>query len=193
MSLVFNHAGAETHDELVARYMTENIKAQSQLNQVVSTDSSAMAGITMVGLPRHLGNLDKLTHEVRGRTLITQSEISKRIVEFSECDVPPAFATRPKPVYPEQARIKEISGNVFVRVLIDEQGRVVKTGIVKRVPADTNVFDKVAMDYIMSARFSPGEQNGKKVKVWMTIPVRFLLQDKTKSPEQGATQQEIVR
>lgn len=132
--------------------------------------------------------------------LATQKEIradatstKQGVVEYSECDVFPSLATDSKPKYPEMARLAGIQGRVFVRVLIDEQGRAAKAGIVKRVPADTNIFDKAAMDYIMSARFSPGEQNGKKVKVWMTIPVRFLLQDKTISPEQGATQKEMVR
>ena len=120
----------------------------------------------MVGLPRHLGNLDKLTHEVRGTTLITQSEISKGIVEFSECMVPPSFSTDSKPIYPETARLAGIQGRVFVHVLIDEQGQAVKAEIVKRVPVDTNVFDKAAIDYIKSISsplaFPQGNKTGKK-------------------------------
>ena len=120
-------------------------------------------------------------------------EIPKGVDEYSECQVPPSIETTLQPAYPEMARLAGIQGRVFVRVLIDEQGRAAKAEIVKRVPTDCTLFDKVVINSIMSARFSPGQINGKKVSVWMTIPVRFLLQGKTISPEQGATQKEMVR
>jgi TonB family protein len=175
MSAVFNHAEAEPHQKLV------------------STDSCAMVGDSLVGSARPSGNLQQLTQEVRGRKEIRLVEIPKGVGEYSECQVPPSIETTLQPAYPEMARLAGIQGRVFVRVLIDEQGRAAKAEIVKRVPADTKVFDKATIDYIMSARFSPGQINGKKVSVWMTIPVRFLLQGKTISPEQGATQKEMVR
>jgi protein TonB len=125
--------------------------------------------------------------------LITQTENPKGTIEYRECMVPPSFTNDSRPIYPEIARLAEIEGRVFVRVLIDEQGRAVKAEIVKRVPADTAVFDKAAIDYIMSGHFKAAEQNGKNVKIWMTIPVKFELQDKRISPGQGVSEKEMVR
>jgi len=136
---------------------------------------------------------EEMSRDVQEKKVIIQAKLPRGTIEYSECMVPPSFSNDSKPVYPERARLAGIQGSVFVRVLIDEQGRAVKAEIVKRVPADTNVFDRAAVIYIMSARFSPGQINGKKVSVWMTIPVRFALDDKSGYPVPGATQKETGR
>ena len=108
--------------------------------------------------------------------LDAQSEASSSTgqeYEHAACEQPPQLNSTPPPIYPEAARAECIDGRVFVRVLIDEQGRAVRCEIVKRVPQDSTVFDTEATRIAMKSTYTPGIQNGKPVRVWMTFPIRF--------------------
>ena len=45
----------------------------------------------------------------------------------------------------------------------------------KRIPADCDVFDAVAIKSVMESKYYPGIQNGSPIKVWFTVPIRFQL------------------
>ncbi|NTU57679.1 MAG: energy transducer TonB [Chlorobiaceae bacterium] len=146
-----------------------------------------------VEAPPNVGKIKKVADASAEQTLATQKEIKQVIqqgavsqgdgancdnpvLEFVECQDPPRLENPSlKPMYPEMARIAGIEGRVFVRVLIGEDGKAMKSEIVKRVPQDCNVFDKEAVRFVMSSKYIPGKQNNKRVRVWMTIPVRFTL------------------
>jgi len=91
------------------------------------------------------------------------------------CDTMPSFRERKKPIYPERARASGITGKVFVAVLIGEDGRPINAKVTKRVPADCDLFDAVAIKSVMASKYYPGILNGKPVKVWFTVPIRFQL------------------
>lgn len=139
-----------------------------------------------------VGKIKQVAEAPPEQTLATQQEIKQAIqqgapqsgdsscdtvVEFINCQNPPTIVSTPKLQYPEMARIAGIEGKIFIRVLIGDDGRAVKAEIVKRVPADGTMFDKEAVRIAMESRYTPGQQNGQKVKVWMTIPVRFTLRE----------------
>ncbi|NTV03016.1 MAG: TonB family protein [Chlorobiaceae bacterium] len=142
-----------------------------------------------VEAPPNVGKIKKVAEAPAEQTLATQKEIKQAIqggasqgssaacetVEFVECSNPPVVLGTPRLIYPEMARIAGIEGRVFVRVLISEDGRAMRADIVKRVPADGTYFDKEAVRIAMESKYSAGQQNGKRVRVWMTIPVRFTL------------------
>ncbi len=94
---------------------------------------------------------------------------------FVACEKMPGFLEQKKPLYPEMARIAGITGKVFVSVLIGENGRPIKAKVMKRIPADCEVFDAVALKSVMESRYYPGIQNGSPIKVWFTIPIRFQI------------------
>ncbi len=94
---------------------------------------------------------------------------------FVTCDKMPSFLDQKKPAYPEMARIAGITGKVFVRVLIGEDGRPIKAMIIKRIPANGETFDAVAIKSVMASKYYPGILNGQPVKVWFTVPIRFQL------------------
>ena len=77
-----------------------------------------------------------------------------------------------KVVYPEIARRAGIEGIVYIEAFIDEQGKVVRTSIVKGIGGGC---DQAAMKAIEETKFVPGKQQGKPVKVRMSIPIRFML------------------
>ncbi|MBV5326282.1 energy transducer TonB [Chlorobium phaeobacteroides] len=145
--------------------------------------------------PANVGKIKKVkADEVPlQQTFATQKEISHAIqsqpADGADCgsasgsDEGATFVAREKdPVllsmkksYPEMARTAGIEGRVFISVLVGEDGRAVQAKILKRIPADCNVFDAAAMKAVMEAKYAPGIQNGNPIKVWFTVPIRFQL------------------
>ncbi|NTV26438.1 MAG: energy transducer TonB, partial [Chlorobiaceae bacterium] len=60
---------------------------------------------------------------------------------------------------------------------ISEDGRAMSAEVIKRVPADCTMFDKEAIRIARESKYSAGQQAGRKVRVYMTIPVRFTLHE----------------
>lgn len=76
--------------------------------------------------------------------------------------------------YPETAKKEGITGKVFVKAMIDENGDVVKTEVVKSVDKD---LDVAAIGAVQHTKFTPGVKDGKNVKAEITIPINFKLDD----------------
>ena len=78
-------------------------------------------------------------------------------------------------VYPNDAKEKGIEGTVFVKAFIDENGKVVKTELIK----GTNTsLDKAAAEAVTATKFIPGTQSGIPVKVQLAVPIVFKIQKK---------------
>jgi periplasmic protein TonB len=75
-------------------------------------------------------------------------------------------------VYPEIARRAGIEGRVVVQFVIDEQGRVTSPVVVRGIGGGC---DEAAVEAVKQARFTPGLQRGRPVKVRYSIPVTFRL------------------
>jgi protein TonB len=92
--------------------------------------------------------------------------------EFVAYDTPPMLIETIEPQYPDIARRAGIEGTVFVRVLVDVDGRVLDARIEKGI---NEALDRAAVDAAMRSRFSPAKQRDKPVRVWVTYPIRFTL------------------
>ncbi|MEN3038397.1 MAG: energy transducer TonB [Candidatus Kryptonium sp.] len=75
-------------------------------------------------------------------------------------------------VYPEIAIEPGVEGTVYVMAFVDENGNVVRADVVKGIGAGC---DEAAVAAVMKAKFKPGKQRGKPVKVRVMIPIRFKL------------------
>ncbi len=75
--------------------------------------------------------------------------------------------------YPDIARKAGIEGRVIVNVLIDVDGRVVDTKILRSL--GHSGCDEAAIEAIRSVRWKPAKQRDRPVKVWVGIPVIFKL------------------
>ncbi len=84
-------------------------------------------------------------------------------------------------VYPELARKAGIEGLVIVGVLIDEEGRPIKTQILKASGVHIG-FEEAATAAVMKTRWIPAKQRDKAVKVWVSIPIHFRLHEPSKLP-----------
>jgi len=74
--------------------------------------------------------------------------------------------------YPEMAKKAGIEGRVYVKFIINERGRVIDPVVIRGIGAGC---DEVALEAVSKARFKPGMQRGRPVKVWYTIPIVFKL------------------
>lgn len=76
-------------------------------------------------------------------------------------------------VYPEIARKAGVEGRVLVYALIDTDGRVKRTQVVKSL--GPNGCDEAAVGAIRSVDWIPAKQRDRPVKVWVAVPVDFRL------------------
>ena len=76
--------------------------------------------------------------------------------------------------YPSDSHDNGIEGTVYVQFLIDKSGRVIDPKIIRAVFPS---LDKEAVRVVQSfPRWEPGKQNGVKVNVMRTLPIKFKLQ-----------------
>ena len=77
--------------------------------------------------------------------------------------------------YPEWELDKRIEGTVVASYVIDREGKISDVEIIKSVDGSKN-FDKEVIRIVKSMpNWTPGEQDGKKVAVQFTLPVRFKI------------------
>ncbi|MHC1700761.1 MAG: energy transducer TonB [Humidesulfovibrio sp.] len=88
----------------------------------------------------------------------------------------PIPVRQPKPRYPMSARRMGQSGQVLLRLFVDQEGAVREVNVVRAEPA--GVFDEAAVEAARKWQFSPAMSRGATVGMWMTLPVRFSLEDR---------------
>lgn len=74
--------------------------------------------------------------------------------------------------YPEIAKRAGVQGRVYVLAYVNEKGEVVRAEVQKGIGAGC---DEEAVKAVRAAKFKPGMQRGKPVKVRISIPIRFQL------------------
>jgi TonB family protein len=79
---------------------------------------------------------------------------------------------KPQPIYPPDAKAKQISGAVVVRLVIDEAGKVMAAQAI----TGHLMLRKAATRSVRSRRFKPTMLSGQPVKVTGTVTVNFTLQ-----------------
>ena len=91
-------------------------------------------------------------------------------------DMPEAIggviAIQRRVIYPEIAKRAGVQGRVYVVAFVDEKGNVTKAEVLKDIGGGCG---EAAVDAVMKAKFIPGKQRGKPVKVRVSIPIRFQL------------------
>ena len=74
--------------------------------------------------------------------------------------------------YPEIARKAGVEGRVIIQFIVDESGNVSEPAVVRGIGAGC---DEEALRVVREAKFKPGKQRGKSVKVKMSLPITFKL------------------
>lgn len=79
--------------------------------------------------------------------------------------------------YPGQAIRDSVQGVVQLRFVVLENGHVGKVQIIKSLESHCDAEAKRVVKSL--PRFIPGKQQGKAVRVWYTLPIRFQLPEAT--------------
>ena len=75
--------------------------------------------------------------------------------------------------YPEQAKEADIQGTVYVRFVVTKTGNIGEVTLLRGVDP---LLDNASLAVVKTLpKFTPGEQRGKKVSVWYTVPITFQL------------------
>ena len=82
-------------------------------------------------------------------------------------------ALQQKIEYPEMARRAGIEGRVYVQFVVDEHGNVQDAEVIRGIGGGC---DEEALRVVKQAKFKPGMQRGRPVKVRYSLPIIFKLQ-----------------
>ena len=77
--------------------------------------------------------------------------------------------------YPEMARKAGIEGRVFLQFIVNERGEVENPRVIRGIGGGC---DEEALKAIQKAKFKPGLQRGRPVRVQYNLPVVFKLEKK---------------
>lgn len=76
--------------------------------------------------------------------------------------------------YPEMARRAGIEGRVYVQFIVNEQGNVENAQVIRGIGGGA---DEEALRVVKDAKFKPGMQRGRPVRVQYSLPIFFRLQN----------------
>lgn len=75
--------------------------------------------------------------------------------------------------YPKEAVRKDISGRVYLQVVVDENGRAQNPKVIRDIGGGCG---DAAAEAITKVDFKPGKKAGKTVKVKYSLPVTFRIE-----------------
>ena len=92
--------------------------------------------------------------------------------DFVPVEKQPVPVKQVSPEYPELARKASVEGTVWVKILVDKEGKAKKAIVVK---SDSPVFDEPAVKAALQWVFTPAMMNNGPVAVWAMVPFHFKL------------------
>ena len=92
--------------------------------------------------------------------------------DFVKVDKMPELKTTSMPVYPERAKRSGLEGTVFVKTLVNQNGKPDKAVIIK---STDEIFNQSSIDAAMKFTFLPALKNNMPVAVWVVIPFKYKL------------------
>ena len=93
----------------------------------------------------------------------------KDVVVFAR----PKYRENPAPPYPKVARQRGYEGETLLRVEVLETGGVGLAEIA--ASSGFGMLDRAALDSVKDWGFVPGTKNGKRIRQWVVVPIRFSL------------------
>ena len=129
-------------------------------------------------LAEHLGAQQAArVREGEARPGRARPRIEERIDEEDPADFVPV-EKQPVPVksvqpeYPEIARRASVEGTVWVKILVDKEGKAKKAVVMK---SDAEIFNDPSIKAALQWVFTPAMMNNGPVAVWAMVPFHFKL------------------
>ncbi|MGM0453519.1 MAG: energy transducer TonB [Thermodesulfobacteriota bacterium] len=98
-------------------------------------------------------------------------DLGETVFRMKDLDEKPQLVNRVQPVYPSDARRKEINGKVILRFVVDRDGNVGNVRVIRADPE--GIFEERAVEAVRKWRFKPGRYSGEAVRSRVTVPIRF--------------------
>jgi protein TonB len=138
------------------------------------TTSDASAGRSQKSLPSGSTEVMRGTQQDTGLPSLpigidTQWYLARQV------DKQPKVIGLIEPVYPDDAKRRNIEGTLKLMLKIDDLGRVLSAEVVEATPP--GVFDAAALAAFRDARFNPAMKDGRPVRYQAYIRVEFKLED----------------
>ena len=102
-------------------------------------------------------------------------EIDEKPLEFWAVERKPEIVKRVVPEYPVLLQKAGLEGKVFVRILVDKEGKPSDCTVMK---SDNDLFSESAIEAAKQFVFTPGYMNSGPVRVWVSVPFKFKLADR---------------
>ena len=148
-------------------------KAEEAAQQSAATDEAASTATTAVAQPDGSETPAAATPPPAKPAIETARPKVRRgdLITGGDGVVEPKVLSQANPRFPEVARrLGKDGGIVTVRVLVDENGKVLKTELVKKLGFG---FDAEAMNAAKRATWAPATKYGVPVKMWKELNVKF--------------------
>ena len=149
----------------------QTIKTQQELEQIKSPVGSDSGKIS------YTGKVNVEEKKVEEKIEKKEKVVEKSVYQSFEVEKVPECVNlsqvRNSMQYPSIAREAGIEGRVTVKVLVGPDGNVIQVGSV----SGPDAFHDEVVSKASQLQFTPGLQNGKPVKVWVTVPFNFKLKN----------------
>lgn len=96
------------------------------------------------------------------------------LVDISEVDKVPERTNTIRPVYPPMAMRRNVEGRVIVTALVNENGKVIDARVLRGDDKKVG-FEDAALRAVRSTSFRAAIKDGKRVRVWVPIPIDFKM------------------
>jgi TonB family protein len=96
--------------------------------------------------------------------------------EFVAFDQAPEISQSVAPLYPAIAKKAGIAGEVWLKLLVREDGRVDKVEVVKSTKPEMG-FEEAAIAAAQKFEFKPALKNGHPVATWVVLPFHFKISE----------------
>jgi protein TonB len=94
------------------------------------------------------------------------------INDFIPVDKMPQVNVSIPPKYPEQAKREGIDGTVYIKLLVNKEGKPIRSVVMR---SDNEIFNQPALDAAMKFEFAPAIKNERAIVMWVVIPFKFKL------------------
>ena len=111
---------------------------------------------------------------------VEQVTIEPPVEDTFSVDPGPSFVLiradlSPAPPYPAQAIARRLTGEVMLRVLVDETGKPVDVAV--ETSSGVRMLDEAALKFVLKRwHFVPATQDGRPIQAYALVPISFVLQ-----------------
>lgn len=141
--------------------------------EMPSKTNNTVPALLPLSMSSHTGNTTPALSQLNFAEADATPQITDTFT-INQVDRPPAVLVQIPPVYPFQARLNGLEGEVVLLVSVNRSGTV---SDVKVLSSTAHVFVNTAVEAVKSWRYRPAEKNSQTVAVKIRVPIKFELNE----------------